>query len=158
MALIRHFTLRLGLFYVVAVPTANIYLEAWSRLSCCCVCRQLAAAFNTRRMFPSDCQTQLMYASIKFKFTASKSHLKLRAWISVRHCRFPGAVIERWCTWPTSRKPTTSKKMESCSQSPRFVTLALSATIPQLQTPYVSVCVSISHRAGNLATLHIIFP
>lgn len=48
-------------------------------------CWQLAAAFNTRRMLPTDCQPQLMCASVKFKLTASKSHLKLRAWIFGRH-------------------------------------------------------------------------
>lgn len=44
-------------------------------------CWQLAAAFNTRRMLPTDCQPQLMCTNVKFKLTASKSHLKLRAWI-----------------------------------------------------------------------------
>lgn len=149
------------------------YLGAWlswlSWPSCCCASWQLAAAFNTRPMFPSVCQRQLMCASVKFKFTASKSHLKLRAWISVRRChclcywRFPGAIIERWCTWPTSRKPTVNQKRLGWGVAVSRPGLSLCHFRLQFLScsaifVCVYVCVNIAQSASNLATLHIIFP
>lgn len=99
-------------------------------------CWQLAAAFNTRRMLPTDCQPQLMCASVKFKLTASKSHLKLRAWIFGRH-----AVASSEALLLSARVRGQLEGKASGKSYSRAHTTVIYPVLPSIEHPlYSSTC------------------